>query len=227
MIKRLYIVYFFAAVLAVESCKNNDSVYKTVLYAGVNVVNASADTLNFYLNGTRQNNSSSLYPGSQSFYLPVAQGAENFQFKKAGTFNVLFSVPLTLKDSTNYSIYVAGETTANSFNTIDYLDTTGIQNGIGTRIRIVNACPAAGNLDVTVGDTLSYSARPYQSSSAFLLTGSGIKVVKISQSGSVSPKILIDTAITFQPGRIYSLVSRGIINGTGSAKFNVGIVINY
>ena len=225
MIKRLYIVYFFTALLAFESCKNNDSVIKTVLYAGVNVVNASADTLNFYLNGTRQNNSSSLYPGSQSFYLPVPQGAENFQFKKAGAFNVLFSVPLTLKDSLNYSLYVAGETADKSFNTIDFLDTTGTQNGKGTRIRFVNASPAAGNLDVTVGDTLSYTKQPFQSSSGFRLTGSGIKVVKVSQTGSATA--IIDTSIAFQPGRIYSLVTRGAINGTGTAKFSVGIVINY
>lgn len=211
MIKRFYIFYFFAAVLAFESCKNNDSVYKTVLYAGVNVVNASADTLNFYLNGTRQNNSSSLYPASQSFYGPVAQGAQNFQFKKAGTFSVLFSVPLTLKDSVNYSLYVAGETAADAFSTVDFLDTTGTQNGKGTRIRFVNASATAGNLDVTVGDTLSYTTRPFQSSSGFLLTGSGIKVVKVSQVGSATP--VIDMPITFQPGRLYTLVSMGTING--------------
>ncbi|BAU53105.1 DUF4397 domain-containing protein [Mucilaginibacter gotjawali] len=223
MIKRLYIVYFFAALLAFESCKNNDSVIKTVLYAGVNVVNASADTLNFYLNGTRQNNTSSLYPGSQSYYLPVPQGAENFQFKKAGTFNVLFSVPLTLKDSTNYSIYLAGETADNSFSTVDvlYPDTTPNK----TQIRFVNASPDAGNLDAYVGDTLNYKTSAYKTSSAFFVTGSGIKNVKVYQTGSATP--LIDTPITFQPKYIYSLVSRGKLTGTGSAKFSIGIVINY
>jgi hypothetical protein len=223
MIKRFYIFYFFAAILALEACKNNDSVYKTVIYTGVNVVNASADTLNYYLNGTRQNNGSSLYSGGQSFYLPVPVGAENFQFKKAGAFNVLFSVPLTLKDSTNYSLYVAGETADNSFSTIDDIDTTGTQNGIGTRIRFVNASPTTGNLDVTIGDTLSYTARPFKSSSNFLHTGSGTKEVKVLQGGSA----IIDTPITFQPGRVYSLVSRGMVNGVGSKKFTVGIVINF
>jgi hypothetical protein len=225
MIKRLYFICFFAAVLAFESCKNNDSVVTPVLNAGVNVVNASADTLNVYLNGTRQNNTSSLYPGSQSYYLPVPQGAENFQFKKAGTFNVLFSVPLTLKDSISYSLYVAGETVANSFSTVDFLDTTGIENGIGTRIRFVNASSNSGNLNVSIGDTLSYSSSAYKSSSSFLLTGSGIKLVKVSVTGTTTP--IIDTPITFQPGRIYTLFSRGLINGTGSNKFNVGVAINY
>lgn len=223
MIKRLYIVYFFAAVLAFESCKNNDSVFTPVLYAGVNVVNASGDILNFYLNGTRQNNSSSLYPGSQSYYLPVPQGAQNFQFKKAGTFNVLFSVPLTLKDSISYSLYVSGETADKSFSTIDslYLDT--VTNS--TQIRFVNASPDAGNLDAYIGDTLNYKSRKFTSSSVFLATGSGIKVVKVYQTDSTTA--IIDTPITFQPGDIYTVFTRGLIKGTGSSKFNVGIVLNH
>lgn len=223
MIKRLYIVYFFAAVLAFESCKNNDSVYKTVLYAGVNIVNASADTLNFYLNGTRQNNTSSLYPGSQSFYLPVPQGAQNFQFKKAGTFNVLFNVPQVLKDSVSYSLYVAGETADKSFITIDslYLDT--VSNS--TQIRFVNASPDAGNLDAYVGDTLNYKSKAFTFSSKFSATGSGIKHVKVYQTGL--NKIIIDTPITFQPGSIYTVFTRGLLKGTGSSAFHIGVVLNH
>jgi hypothetical protein len=223
MIKRLYIVYFFAAVLAVESCKNNDSVYKTVLYAGMNVVNASTDTLNFYLNGTRQNNSSSLYPGSQSYYLPIPQGVQNFQFKKAGTFNILFSVPLTLKDSISYSLYVTGETADKSFSTIDSLYTDTVTNS--TQIRFVNASPDAGNLDAYVGDTLNYKKRAFQSSSVFLATGSGIKEVKVYQTGLTTP--IIDTPITFQTGDIYTIFTRGLLKGTGSSAFHIGIILNH
>jgi len=223
MIKGFYIVIFFAAVLAAESCKNNDEVFKTVLKANLNVVNASPDVLNFYLNGTRQNNSSSLYPGSQSFYLSVPEGADNFQFKNAGTFNVLFSVPLTLKDSLNYSLYVTGASAGNSFATIDSLFVDTAQNT--TQIKFVNASPDAGNLNVFVGDTVNFLSRAFKTTTVFLATGSGIKEVKISQTGSPTP--LIDTPITFQPGRIYSLVSRGLLKGTGNAKFSVGIVINY
>lgn len=229
MIKRLYIVYFFAAVLAFESCKNNDSVVTPVLYAAVNVVNASGDTLNYYLNGTRQNNTSSLYPGSQTYYTPpIPQGAQNFQFKKAGTFNVLFSVPLTLKDSVNYSLYVAGETVDQSFSTIDVLDTVGITGPVNsliyTKIRFVNASPLAGSLNASI-DSSTYTGGPFKSSSNFLRMGSGIKEVKVYQTGMPTP--IIDIPITFQPGRIYTLFARGLVNGTGSNKFNVGVATNY
>src|ERR1700759_3159597 len=106
MTKGIYsILLFFAVVLLAESCKNNDEVFPTVHYCALNIVNASADTLNFYLNGTRQNNSSSIFPVGQSYYLPIPSGSENLQFKKAGTSGILFSFPAKL-DTVNYSLYL-------------------------------------------------------------------------------------------------------------------------
>ena len=79
---------------ALPACKNNDQLFKTVLYTNVNVVNAGTDTLNFYLNGTRQNNASSLFPGGQFFYISEPSGSQNYQFKKSGVAPTCCSVCL-------------------------------------------------------------------------------------------------------------------------------------
>jgi len=221
---RLIILLFVVFAVAIASCKNNDEVFKKVVSSAINVVNASPDTINFYLNGTRQNNSSSLYPGSQSFYLTVPAGADNFQFKKAGGFNVLFSAPLTLKDSVNNTLYVSGETADKSFHTVDFLDTANIINVPNIRIRFVNASPDAGNLDAAV-DSASYTAIPYQATSNFILMGAGPKEIKIFHPGSLTAKI--DTTIIFQPNHIYTFFSRGLLNGSGSAAFKLGVAVNY
>src|ERR1700743_611236 len=98
MNNRCLILFFIAASMGLASCKNNDNVFPKKVTTQINVVNASADTLNIFLNGTRQNNNSSLFPGGQSFYLNVPAGMLNYQFKKAGASAVLFGVPLTLPD---------------------------------------------------------------------------------------------------------------------------------
>jgi hypothetical protein len=226
MIYRFLIILSIAVIVGFTSCKNNDEVFKPVVSSFFNVVNASPDTLNFYLNGTRQNNNSSLYPGSQSFYLSVPDGADNFQFKKAviGNANVLFSVPLTLADSSNYTLYVSGETVDKSFHTLDLLDTSGIINFPNIRIRFVNASSDAGSLTALV-DSANYNAQVYQGSSNFIGMGAGPKEVKIYQQSTSSPKI--DTTIIFQPHHIYTLFSRSLLNGKGSVAFNVGVTINY
>jgi hypothetical protein len=220
---RTSILLFVFALSGLFSCKNNDEVFAPKVSAFINVVNASADTLNFYLNGTRQNNTSSLYPGGQSLYITVPDGEQNYQFKKAGGFNVLFNVPLNLQDSTNTSLYIYGESAGQAFTTNDAL-LSYTAHPDTTQIRFVNVSPDAGSLNVTVGDTLSFMSQAFKSSTAFALIGGGQKEVKITQVGAVSA--LKDTTIVFQPGGIYTLISKGLLNGKGNAAFGVGVIIN-
>jgi len=225
MNKGFYILLLFAAMLTIEACKNNDNVFPTVTYAYVNVVNASADTLNYYLNGTRQNDNSSLFPDGQSFYMPpIPSGKENIQFKKSGTFNVLFSYPMILQNSVNYSLYVTGASASGAFSTVDYLDTTGTQTGVNFGLRFVNASPAAGTLNVSV-DSTTYTNAAFKSSSSFLLYGSGPKVVQVYVGSSSTASV--DTTIIFQPGHLYTLFSKGVLNGKGTAAFDVGVATNF
>jgi hypothetical protein len=223
MIYRFSIFVLIVGVFGLASCKNNDEVFKTVTYSAVNVVNASADTLNFYLNGTRQNNASSLYPGGQSGYLGIPTGAENFQFKKPKIATALFSLPLTIKDSTTYSVFLTGETAAGAFSDVDLLDTAGINDELHFRLRFVNAAPDAGALTVTV-DSTSYTNTAFKSISSFLLYGEGPKEVKVFQTGSSTAKI--DTTITFEPGTLYTIFSKGLLNGKGTAAFSLGVSTN-
>ena len=219
MKKGFNILLIFAAIVLIHSCKNNDNVFPKVLPTNLNVLNASADTLNYYLNGTRQNNGSSLFPTGQTNYLTINAGQATYQFKKAGSFNVLFNLPLKLTDSSYYSLFVCGNTADKSFLVLDQLYQDTVTNS--TQIRFVNASPDAGNLDFFAGDTINYKSAPFKGISAFLQTGSGLKEVKIYQSGSANP--LIDTSIAFQPGYIYTLFSKGTLNGKGTSVFDVGV----
>jgi len=92
-------------------------------------------------------------------------------------------------------------------------------------VRFVNASPDAGLLNVFVGDTVNFKSRAYKTSTVFLPTGSGQKEVKIYQVGVATPKV--DTVIAFRPGRIYTLFSKGLINGKGNSVFSVGMILNY
>ncbi len=224
---RFLVLWVITAMMVVfVSCKNNDEVFAKKVTTGLNIVNATADTLNFYLNGTRLNNTSSLFPAGQSYYLTVPAGVQNYSFKKAGpaVYNVLFNLPLKLLDSSLYSTYVYGESASETLTTQDELPIDTLHPDT-TMVRFVNVSSDAGNLDVYIGSSVSFKSSVFKTSSAFVEFPGGANEIKVFQSGSSIAKV--DTTITFQAGSIYTIFSKGLLNGKGNSAFNIGVALNH
>ncbi|MBK0378389.1 DUF4397 domain-containing protein [Mucilaginibacter segetis] len=218
MNSKLSVLVVLILAIAFTSCKKNDDIPTTTLTTNLNVINATNNVLNYYINGTRINTSSSLYPLGASGYIGVPIGEQNYAFKINGTPNVLFELPLALDTNKIYSLY-AGNTADDSFSTIDTLiaDTNKL-----AKVRFVNASPDAGNLDVLVGDTVNFKSRAFKSSSVFLPVGSGLKNIRVYKTGTTVPQI--DTTLTLLSGRIYTLFTKVAINGNRSV--DIGLFVN-
>jgi len=229
---RLFALLFFAVIIGFESCKDKDLPPATPLQAYLNVVNATTDTIKFYINGTRQNNVSNLFVGGSTSYLSVISGTQNYKFSDAvGNFATLFTTTYDLLDSVNYSLFVAGATPDKAFLIADPLlsaynalaadstDTLGTESVV----RFVNASPDAGALNVTVGagDTVNINNAAFKYAGPYILFTSGLKEVKVFQTGSTTPKI--DTMITFLSLQRYTLFTKGLLNGKGTSAFSVSI----
>jgi hypothetical protein len=219
---KLSLILVFAIATGISSCKKNDDIPadQDNRTANLNVINASADTLNYYINGTRINNNSSLYPLGSSGYIGVPVGEKTYQFKKAGNPNVLFTLPLKLDSGLVYSVFVAGQTDTEAFTAIDTLTTVADK----AVVRFVNASPDAGNLDAAVGDTVKFNTRAFKTTTVFLPVGPGLKRIRIYQAGSSTA--LIDETRIMQAGRIYTLFTKGRSGGSGTAKFATGLITN-
>ncbi|RFZ82075.1 DUF4397 domain-containing protein [Mucilaginibacter terrenus] len=214
---------WFLMVFVIASCKKNDDApsQESSLTTSVNVINASADTLNLYSNGSRINTTSSIYPLGSAGYLTVKFGEREYQFKKYGKSEVLFTQTLTLDTSKVYSLFITNQVDKPIFTTLDTLvaDTSG-----RAKIRFVNASPDAGNLDVLIGDTVNFKVRAYQSASVFLPVSTGLKRIRVFKSGSTIP--LSDTTRTLVGSRLYTLFSKGLLTGTGGNRFGTGLIVN-
>ena len=223
---RFIIILFIAATIGLSSCKNNDNVFTTKASALYKIINGSSDTLNYYLNGTRQNNGSSMVPGGATFYLAVPEGSENFQFKKNGATDVLFSVPEKLVANANYSLYITGPSTDQTFKTTDILipDTSKAADTL-TKARFVNASSDIGNLDVFIGDTLKYQSQVFKTASDFIIFGKGLKRVRVYLAGTST--LEKDTSFVMTDHTIYTIYSYGLKAGKGASKFNVAFTLNY
>jgi len=224
---RLSVLLFFAVVVGFFSCKDKDLPPPAVLKSTLNVFNATADTIKYYINGTRQNDHSALFVGGSTGYLPVPAGTQNYKFSKSNNgFPTLFTTSYSLDTGRFYSIFVGGETADKAFLVDDPFaaaDAIIIPDTLGTQsaIRFVNASPDVGALDFTVdkGDTVSLKNCAFKYASTFLGVNSGTKEIKVFATGESTPKI--DTMITFSPNQVYTLFTRGSFTGKGNAVFGI------
>jgi hypothetical protein len=222
---------FLTIITGLLSCKDKDLVPASSPTTPVNVINATTDTINFYVNGTRQNDLSNIYPSGAIGYLNIATGSQTYQVKKSRTGILLFDLPYKLDTSTYYSIFVAGETADKAFLTVDSLSAAGAKldsdaTSTTCMIRFVNAAPTVGSLNVNVGkgDTVNLTNCAFKYAGSFTQIKQGQKEVKIYLAGSSIPKI--DTTLTLTAGSIYTLFTQGKTTGTGTGVFSVSLIIN-
>jgi hypothetical protein len=218
-----------------SACKGKDTVPPSDKNPPeVIVVNTTTDTVNIYQNNVRQNNTSSIYPDGATGYLPFLRGTQNFQIRRTGTTDVLFTKAVALDSATNYTFFVAGTTADKFFTTVDPITAafdTLENNGsvfIGL-IRMVNASYNSGPLNVTMStnDTVNINIKSlaFGTTTPFMkFNASQNQEVKIYLSNSTIAQL--DTTIAFQSGSIYTIYTKGSPTGKGNSAFGIGITTN-
>jgi len=227
--KSYHVVLLAGLITAFLSCKkNNDAPVVSTSIDSLNVVNATANTINLYLNGTRLNNNSNLYPSGSTGYYQVPGGQQAYQVKNifnpaTSVVQTLFSITLPLVPHHYYSLFVAGQTSAQAFTTLDTLQNDTVANQC--YVRFVNASPTSGNFDFAVGDTLKFTNTAFKLASGFVSVGvSGLKPLVLYQSGSSTP--LISATYSLIAGQSYTFYTQGNLNGTGSSALSLGVTVN-
>lgn len=240
------IIILLAAVIGLYACnKASDAPVATAPATTLNVINTTQDTLNYYLNGTRQNSVSAIYSGGSSGYLSVQSTQQNYQFRKNGHNEILFSLPLTLdtihtkyadtvsiKNATTgavtlitsrvrgYSLFVNGESADKSFLKLDTIKV----NTDSSTVRFVHSAYGAPALDLSIGD-ISFKNQSYGSMSKFKTQAVGPnKIINVYLAGSSVVKAT--QKVTLISNTTYTLYVKGLPDGVGKSALTVGVFVN-
>jgi hypothetical protein len=92
-------------------------------------------------------------------------------------------------------------------------------------IKYVNASAGTINLTVSLRDSLTYTNSAFKYASAYTYISSGVSTIKVYQAGTTAAP-LIDSAVTLTAGTLYTIFTRGAINGTGQNKLTVSLLLN-
>jgi len=227
---RRSIIFSLLVLCGLSACKQNYAVPNPPGHPpALDVINATADTLDYFINGTRQNNTSDIYPNGATGYAGVLFGTGSYSYKRAGYPAVLFKQSLTLDTSKIYSIFVCGTSSDKIFlNTDDFSPVVAIDTMTGkAALRFVNASPNAGNINfvVTAGKAVTnQTGCAFQYVSPFMPLKDTLNDVKVY---STSPLTLLkDTTISLIGGQIYTLFSKGTPGGRGGNAFGVVLITN-
>lgn len=215
--KVLFLV--FVALTGLFACKKGGEAVTNKFINEITLINAGADTLNVYENGTRINNGSTLLPGGQYLDLTVTAGIQRYQFKKAGSANALFEAELNIDSVSSYTVFVAGRSADQTF----VLKNDAFTSDTLAHVRFVNASPDAGNINFTIGALPSFTAQAFKSATAFLSVPAGKIFYSMYREGQSTP--LASGTITVNKGAYYNLFSKGLINGTGTNALGARILI--
>jgi hypothetical protein len=232
---RIYIILFCALVTSLWACNKKDIAPKAAYPAYLDVVNTTADTLNFLVNNSRQNSFSGIYPaGAYGLYTPA--GSQTYEIKKERSAVNLFTGTYNLADTSKYiykSLFIAGESADKTFITIDSIALAAATLAKDTlhvdtiaMLRFVHASYTSGNLHVVVdkGDTINIANAAYKYQSQYFKVYMGTRTIKIYQATDNTQ--LLDTTLTLQQGLIYTLFSKGFKGGKGDNAFGVGLMTN-
>lgn len=229
------IFLFIVGIALVVSCNKKDIAPKVAYPAYLDVVNTTADTLNFLVNNSRQNNFSGIYPaGAYGLYTPA--GSQTYEIRKERSAVNLFTGSYNLADTSKYiykSLFIAGESADKTFITIDSIALAAATLAKDTlhvdtiaMLRFVHASYSSGNLHVVFdkGDTINIANAAYKYQSQYFKVYEGTRTIKIYQAGTT--KQLLDTTLILQQSSIYTLFSKGVANGKGDNAFGVGLMTN-
>lgn len=223
-VKTLVAGLFLASTIAACSDKDNDLVLPA---ADLSITHASYDTesFDFFVNEDKASKDAVKFTNTTG-YLSIYSGKNSFTLKKVGESDTLKTAQLTLDIGETYSLFVANA--KDTEETIDYVlikdDLTAPKEG-EAKVRLVNMSPES-TLSLSVKDSESnlFENIDFQDAASFKGLAAETYAFEIKKATGEVLFTLEDVKI--EAGKIYTLWTKGIANGSGDAEFGVKVIVN-
>jgi hypothetical protein len=216
-------------VFMLSSClKNHNDNTPAQPVAALAVIDASPGTtaLDFYLNTDRVT-ASPLTPGTFLTYFTAYAGNRTASFNQAGTSTVAAHDSVTLVANKYYSLFLA-----NTLTTPDLIlarDSISKPASGTISVRLVNASPDAGPIDLLVKSTATklVQSEPYKGVSSFAGATIGLSdTLQVVKAGTSTVLAIVPTA-KLTTNSVYTVWLYGFANTTdASQKLAAGVMAN-
>ena len=155
----------------------------------------------------------------------MLSGKSNITLKKAGKADTLKTSEIEFKESKAYSLFVV-----NKVADVDYLlieDNLSAPKEGEAKLRFINLSPGSAKLDISVKDAENslFENVEYKTASNFKEVSPKTYTFEIRQAGSDALLFSLED-VKVEKGKIYTIWSKGIVDGADNAKLGAQVIVN-
>jgi hypothetical protein len=206
------------------SCLKDHNDYVVTPTALLMVVQGSPDAPaeDLYLNNNRVT-AQAFYYQDRVGYFNVYTGKRTIILNSFGTQSLIASDTITINANNAYSVFLANTYTKPDFIAVND-SIARPASGMAT-LRLVNASPDAGAVDLVANSTVLASNKAYKGASGFATISGGTSyTIQVRKAGTTT--VLASKDTTFKVGGVYTLWLHGLAAGTGATALKAGVIGN-
>lgn len=209
----------------IVACSNKDD-SPILPVSSISVTQASYDAaaLDLFVNKEKVNKEEFKFTNSTG-YLNILSGKNSITLKEEGKADTLITSEIDFKEGKTYSLFVA-----NKVEDIEYVviedDLTAPKEG-EAKVRFVNMSPGSTKFNISVKDaeTNLFEKAEFKTASSFkeLTPETYTFEIRLVDSDAVLFSL---KDVKIEKGKIYTIWTKGIVDGTDSAEFGAQVIVN-
>lgn len=211
----------FILALFISSCSKNNENY---VQSYVQMVNASPDAgaVNLYVTNNLKITGATY--ANPSGYVTTTLGDNQTVEVKSASGTSLATTTSNFDADIHYSIYLAGQVSANNLSAIAVRDDMTAPSSGNAKIRFVNAASISPAVDLSANGTVVFTAQSYKGISSYAEKPAGSYVFKLNLTGTATA-LVTTPSITLQAGKIYTIYSKNLVV-SGNTVMDAAVIAN-
>jgi hypothetical protein len=222
-----YAFFGLLGLTLLSSCKKDDPYdFDDTIAAEVNFINASPDagSARLYVEDVLRTTTGVNY-GEASGYKKTYLGDQDVDIRSTSGESTLTSSHVQFDANNKYTFLLVGQNS--SLGLLYFTDDVVAPAAGKAKIRFVNAAPNATATYLRSGSsTILVAAQNFRGIAPSTEVNAGAYVLSAlslsAPNGSLTAST--NTSVTLESGKIYTVYAKGLVGGTGSSAFGVGVV---
>jgi len=157
-------------------------------------------------------------------YFQVHAGSHNVKLNAANTTNVIVQRDLSFPADSKSSIFVVGTNT--SVETLEIVDDLSAPAAGQAKVRFLHASPNAPAIDFTTdAGTPVFTDYTFKEYSPFTSMDAGTYNFEVRPAGTSTVVYTMPNVVLVE-GKIYTIYTKGLVNGIGDQAFGTELIVN-